>query len=94
MRVIPELDDRFLHNHCSDPGSDCGGLLGSTPATQRYKGRLCGIKTPEVADPCESCLYRYPGDLRPRWLIPPQPVVRSWIRLREIVVLDASYTEV
>jgi len=94
MRVIPELDDRFLHNHRSDPGSDCGGLLGSTPATQRYKGRLCGIKAQEIADPCESCLYRYPGDPRPRWLIPPQPVVRSWIRLREIVVLDASYTEV
>jgi len=35
--AIPELDGRFLHNHCSDPGSDCGRLLGSTPATQRYK---------------------------------------------------------
>jgi len=35
--AIPELDDRFLYNHYSDPGSDCGRLLGSTPATQRYK---------------------------------------------------------
>jgi len=37
--ALPELNDRFLYNHCSDPGSDCGGLLGSTPATQRYKVR-------------------------------------------------------
>ena len=31
--AIPELDGRFLHNHYSDPGSNCGRLLGSTPAT-------------------------------------------------------------
>ena len=65
--AIPELDGRSLHNHCSDPESDCWRLLGSTPATQRYKGRLCGIKTQEIADPCERCLYRYPGDHRTRW---------------------------
>jgi len=35
--AIPELDDRFLYNHTSDPGSDCGRLLVSTSATQRYK---------------------------------------------------------
>jgi len=64
MLVIPELDSRFLHNHCSDPGSDYGRLLGSTPAAQPYKGPLCGIKTQEIADPCESCLYRYPGNPR------------------------------
>jgi len=75
--AIPALDGRFLHNHYSDPESDCGRLLGSTPATQRYKGRLCGIKTQEVADPCVSCLYRYPGDPRTRWQIPPQPLLRS-----------------
>jgi len=62
--AIKELDDRFLHNHGSDPESDCGRLLGSTPATQRYKGRLCRIRTQEIADPCESCLYRYPGAAR------------------------------
>ena len=62
--MISELDGRFLHKCLSDPGSDCRGLLGSTPATQRFKGRLCCIKTHEVADPCESCLYRYPGDPR------------------------------
>ena len=42
--AIPELDGRLLYNPCSDPGSDCGGLLGSTLATQRYKGPLSGIK--------------------------------------------------
>jgi len=75
--AIPELDGRFLRNHCSEPGSDCGRLLGLTPATQWYKGRLCGIKTQEVAYPCESCLYRYPSDPRTRWQIPPQPLLRS-----------------
>jgi len=59
--ALPELDGRSLHNHCSDHESDCGRSLGSTPATQRYKGRLCGIKTQEIADPCESCPYRYPS---------------------------------
>jgi len=76
---IPKLDGRFLHNCWADPGSDCGRLLGSTPATQRYKGRLCRIETHEIANPCESCLYRYPGDPRTRWQIPPQPLGRSWI---------------
>jgi len=37
--AIPELDDRFLYNHSSDPGPDCGGLLGTTPATLRYNVR-------------------------------------------------------
>jgi len=59
--ALPELDVRFLHNRSADPGSDCGGLLGSTPATQRYKGRLCRIKTHEIAGPCGGWLYRYPG---------------------------------
>jgi len=62
--AIPELDGRFLHNRWAEPDSDCRRLSGSTPATQRYKGRLCGIKAQEIADPCESCLYRYPGDPR------------------------------
>jgi len=30
---VSELDGRFLHNHCSDSGSDCGGLSGLTPVT-------------------------------------------------------------
>jgi len=57
--ALPELDGRFLHNHRSDPESDCRRSLGSTPATQRYKEHLCGIRTQEITDPCESCLYRY-----------------------------------
>jgi len=57
-RAIPELDSRFLDNHCSDPGSDCERLLGSTPAMQLCRGSLCGIKANEVADPCRECLYR------------------------------------
>ena len=56
MLAIPELDGGFLHNHCSNPGSNCGAMLGSTPATQRYKGRLCRIRTHEIADPCGWCL--------------------------------------
>ena len=50
--ALPELDIRFLHNHYSDPLSDCRRLLGSTPGTWRYKGRLCHIKTHDIADPC------------------------------------------
>ena len=37
--AIPEHNDRFLYNHHSESGSVCGRLLGTTPATQRYK--LC-----------------------------------------------------
>jgi len=55
--AIPELDGRFHHNHCSNPESDSVRLSGLPPATQWYKGHLCGIKTHEIADPCESCLY-------------------------------------
>jgi len=57
MLAIPKLDGRFLHNRWADPGSDCGRLLGLTPATQRYEGRLCRIEAHEIANPCESCLY-------------------------------------
>jgi len=56
--AIPELDGRFLHKCLADPGSECGRLLGSTPATQRYKGRLCCIRTQEISDLYGSCLYR------------------------------------
>jgi len=77
--VISELEGRSLHTHSSDPEPDCWRLLGSTPATQWYKARLCGIATQEIADPCESWLYRYCGDPRARWHIPPEPVCQSWI---------------
>jgi len=77
--VLSELDVRFLHDCCADSGSDCGGLLGSMPATLRYKGRLCRIETHEVADPCGGCLYRYPGAPRAPCQIPPRPLRRFWI---------------
>jgi len=32
--ALPELDVRFLHDCTADSGSDCGRLLGSTPASQ------------------------------------------------------------
>jgi len=31
--ALPELDVRFLHDHWAHSGSDCGRLLGSTPAS-------------------------------------------------------------
>jgi len=76
--AITELDGRFLHNHLSDPESDCGRIFGSTPATPRCKIHLCRINTQEIANPCESGLhFKYPGVPRTRWLIPPQPLIRS-----------------
>jgi len=61
--VIPELDGRFLHNHCSDPGSDCGGSLGSTPGTQWYMLRPCRIKTHEIAVFCAGSIRYQAGDI-------------------------------
>jgi len=43
------LDGRLLHDYLTDFNSVCGRLLGSTPATRRYKVRLCGIKTQKFA---------------------------------------------
>ena len=43
------LDDRLLHNRCTDFDSVFWGLLGSMPATRRYKVRVCRIKTHEIA---------------------------------------------
>jgi len=65
--AIIEGGSRFLHACFSDPGYGCGRLLGSTPATQRYKGRLCRTKTLEIAHTCGCCFYRYPHDPRTRW---------------------------
>ena len=57
MLAMPEPDGTCLHNHWTDSGSDCWMLLGSTPASQRYKVRLCRIRAQEIAHPCESGLY-------------------------------------
>ena len=88
--VIPELDGGFLHNRWADPRLDCGRLLVSTPALPRYKGCLCRIEAPEIADYYSGCLYMFPGDPRARYQIPPQPLLRSLTQLRGIVGLDAS----
>ena len=42
------LDGRFVHNGSRDSNSDCGRLLGSISASQRYKVRLYRIKTHQV----------------------------------------------
>jgi len=62
-RAISELDGRSLHNHCSDPESDCGRLLGWTPATQWYKVHPCHIKTHEIAVFCAGCIRYQAGDI-------------------------------
>jgi len=59
--VLAEFDVIILHNRGADPGSDCRGLLGSTPATKRCKGGLCRIKALEIAAAYGGSLYRYPG---------------------------------
>jgi len=61
--AIPEFDGRFLGSHWADPGSDCGGLLGSTPATQWYKVRSCRIKAHKVAVICAVCIRYSAGDI-------------------------------
>jgi len=61
--AIPELDSRFLHNHCSDPESDCGRLLGSTPATQRSRLRPCRIKAHKVAVFCAGYIRYQAGNI-------------------------------
>ena len=50
------LDSRFLHNRCTDSNSDCGRLLGSISASQRYKVRPYRMKTQEVTVLCEGSL--------------------------------------
>jgi len=51
------LDGRLLHDHSCDPESDCWRLLSPTPATQRYKVRLCRIEAQESGNPSESGLW-------------------------------------
>jgi len=60
--AIPELDGRFLHDHCSNPESDCRRLLGSMPATQWYKVRPCHIETQEIAVFCGGWIKYQAGD--------------------------------
>ena len=46
------LDGRLLHNRFGYRDSVCWRLLGSTPATRRYKVRPCRIKTQDIAVYC------------------------------------------
>ena len=71
---IPELDDRFLHNHCSDLGPHCGKLFGSTSATRWYKECFCNMIAHEVNNPCGSCVARYRGYHKAQWQIPLSPL--------------------
>jgi len=57
------LDSRVLHNRWTGFDSVCGTLLGSTPAIQRYKVRLCRIKTQEIAVFCGGCIRYQAGDI-------------------------------
>ena len=88
------LDGGLLHNHSTDVGSICGGLLGSTPATQRYKVHLCRIKAQEIAVFGGGCINYQAGDILNRWRIIPQPLYRFWLSLREVVGPDASFPTV
>ena len=52
LRLYPGgilLDSGFFHNRCTDSNSDSGRLLGWISASQRYKVRLCRMRTQEVA---------------------------------------------
>jgi len=51
------LDGRLLQDYLTDSNSVSGGLLGSTPATRRYKVRTSRMKTQDFAVFCGGCLY-------------------------------------
>jgi len=50
------LDGRLLYNRWTYLDALCGRLLGLTPASQRYKLRLCLIKAHEFAVFCRGCI--------------------------------------
>jgi len=53
------LDGRLLHHRSTDRDSVCGRLLGSTPATPRYKVRPYRIKAQDIAVFCGRGLMYY-----------------------------------
>jgi len=81
------------YSHTINPESDTWRFLGSMPATQRYKIHLERAIIHEVTG-LNDDERPGAGDLRTRCQIPPQPLLRSWIRLRENVGLDASHAAV
>jgi len=56
------LDSRLLHTQWTDFAALCGGLLGLTPAFQRYKVCLCRMETHEFAVLCGGCTRSQAGD--------------------------------
>ena len=50
------LNGRFLHNHWVYSNSVCWRLLGSTPASRRYKVHPCRMKTQDFAVTCGGVL--------------------------------------
>jgi len=59
------LDGWCLHNQGTDSNSVCGRLLGSTPATHRYKPEVypCVIKTQDFAVFCGGGLRKHAGGI-------------------------------
>jgi len=56
------LDGRLLHNRYTDCDALCWRLLGLTTASQRYKVRLCHIKTQEFTVFCGECIRFQAGN--------------------------------
>ena len=79
------FDCRLLHNHCPEFNSVFWRLLGSTPATRRYKKRPYAVNTHGVTGLAIS---------NARWQITPQPLHGFQFCLLEIVGLNVSYTPV
>jgi len=91
-----------------DSNSVCRGWLGWTPATPRYKGRPCGIKTQDFADFCRGGLgsmlaefYSIADYSTTTWWIPVRFMGGCWARrqlrnsIRDVPVasrLRISYT--
>jgi len=59
--AISVPDSEPLYNPCSDPQSNCGRRLRSTPATQWYRIRPCHIKTDKLAFFCRRCNRKQAG---------------------------------
>jgi len=57
------LDGILLHDRLTDLDALCGRLLGLTPASQRYKVRLCRIEAHEFAVFCGGCIRYQAGDI-------------------------------
>ena len=57
------LDGGLLYNRWTDLDDLCGRLLGLTPASQRYKVRLCRIETQEFAVFCGGYTRYKAGDI-------------------------------